>query len=69
MSLKDRILIHHTEKDLIKVSIVRGKDHHHLELKEGDETFHETKHTELSEAISKGIEFLKKFYNTEKVNR
>lgn len=35
-TLKDTLIQHHTEKDVLKFTFVFGKNHNHLEINEGE---------------------------------
>lgn len=56
--INEQVFRHHTERDLIRVSIVRGVDHCHLELRDG-ELAENYEYRSLDEALLKTISFLK----------
>ena len=59
-TLKDRMFPHHTEKDSFKIELIFGKDHTHLDIKEGEleRSFISKNKNEL---IEFAIELLKKY--------
>jgi hypothetical protein len=64
-SFKDMLVHHHTEKDVLKVELVFGKDHTHLELKEG-ELSRGFKSSDRNELIDFGIKLLKEYKEDKK---
>jgi hypothetical protein len=55
--MKEMIKVHHTEKDLLNVKIIRGKDHSHLECIEGDKVIFREK-LNTNDSIDLAIKFL-----------
>ena len=55
--MKEFVIMHHTEKDHLSVSIIRGKDHSHIQCVDGDRlVFKEKLNTD--ESIDLAIKFL-----------